>query len=202
MTNPVNGTLLSSLRVCVSFTFQPPNGSPPRACFKTHRLTVAKDKRQVVDIGEPNREAGEWVLRVGGAIGIRVDGQPREVTKIEDLPPTSFQITGLKIQGKPLSDVDLEHLDGLTSLVYLTLQFAPVSDSGFAFIAKLPEVLEIAVEGTGITDAALAHLKSMPKLRIQRLDNTQITDAGLEHLKDLDLTILSVAEIKGSASDM
>jgi hypothetical protein len=74
---------------------------------------IAKD-------GEPDPHAAKWVLSMGGWIGIRQDGQNKEIRVAKDLPAAPFElVTAALGSNEKVDDAGLEHLKALTSLTSL-----------------------------------------------------------------------------------
>ena len=110
-----------------------------------------------------------------------------------------------------ITDAGLEHLKGLTSLVFLSLRKTQITDAGLEHLKELTRLRTLFLANTQITDAGLEHIKGLTSLEVLTLDNTQISDAGLEHLKGLtslitlnldntQITGAGLEHIKGLAS--
>ena len=151
----------------------------------TRKLTLQKDQRLVLQIHEPNREAAEWVVKAGGMARLKVGDQERDVRNISDLPPEKFQIVTIDLGFKPVTDADLERLQGLTRLRSLGLQRTGITDVGIAPLAGLTALEGVDLKGTKITDAAVTHLVGLPKLIHLFVGETEITDSGMERLKEM-----------------
>ncbi len=63
---------------------------------------------------DPNRRVAEWVLSKGGTVN--VDGAKQDIRAAGDLPPGTFQLTGIGMWKVQLKDDDLQNLQGLTNL--------------------------------------------------------------------------------------
>ena len=84
-----------------------------------------------------------------------------------------------------LTDVDLEHLKGLTQLRTLNLHGTQVTDAGLERLKGLTQLQELYLDGTQVTDAGLERLKGLTQLQELYLDGTKVTGVGLEYLKGL-----------------
>jgi len=107
-----------------------------------------------------------------------------------------------------ITNDDLRHLKGLTSLESLTLvdvylifdRSLPwelelrgrITDAGLEHVKKLTSLTTLALRLTKITDAGLVHLMEMKSLTTLDLNGTQITAASLEQLKGLELDTLTI----------
>ena len=89
------------------------------------------------------------------------------------------------LTGDRISDADLEHLKGMTSIQNLGLHNTQVTDADLEHLKGLISLQVLALYLPRATDAGLVHLKGLTRLQTLRLYNTQVTDAGLEHLKGL-----------------
>jgi hypothetical protein len=79
-----------------------------------------------------------------------------------------------------LSDEDLVHLKGLTSLERLYLDDTQVTDAGLVNLSGLRNLEYLSLESTKVIGPGLTHLKDLPNLAILDLCYTDITDEGLE----------------------
>ena len=62
------------------------------------------------------RSAAEWVLSLGGTVGIRIDRQEREIGEGGTLPAGNFVLERIDLRNKPITAADLARLKGLSSL--------------------------------------------------------------------------------------
>ena len=83
-----------------------------------------------------------------------------------------------------VTDVGMEHLEGLTRLKMLFLGNR-ITDTGLTHIAGLSQLEDLGLGTQRIADAGLEHFEGMTQLQRLFLGRTQITDAGLEHLAGL-----------------
>lgn len=68
-----------------------------------------------------------------------------------------------------VSDADLQHLEGLTSLSDLYRSNSQVTDAGLMHLKALTKLDKLAIDSPTVTDAGANELKrALPKLRIQR----------------------------------
>lgn len=114
-------------------------------------------------------KAIDTIKKLGGKIEFDDEGIPYLV----DLDKTN------------VTDADLVHLKGLTSLDQLFLNSTNISDAGLVHLKGLTKLSVLWLRETKITDAGLVNLKGMTKLDGLNISYTQITDAGLVHLKGL-----------------
>jgi len=165
-----------------------------------------------VEPGEmnPDRRAAEWVLSIGGSVGLRVADKQQEIAAAKDLPRGGYQLEWVRLAGNrqatdagianlagltnltsldlvqtPVSDAGLIHLKGLTNLTHLELSGRAVGDAGMAHLAGLTKLTRLGLPETNVGDAGLAHFKGLTKLTALGLSETIVGDAGLEHLKGL-----------------
>ena len=84
----------------------------------------------------------------------------------------------LDLNGTQVSNIGLEHLKGMTNLKALTLGRTNVTD--LEHLKHLNGLIRLSLKGTKVTDAGLKYLNCPGNLD---LSGTQVTDTGLEHLK-------------------
>ncbi len=83
----------------------------------------------------------------------------------------------------PLTDADLEHLQGLTSLKSLHLYGRPIGDTGLEHLQGLANLESLNLGGTQVSDAGLEHLHGLTKLEWLWVNRTQVSKDGVERLK-------------------
>jgi len=157
-------------------------------------------------VAHPDRKAAEYVLSVGGAV--RIDGQEVEIKNVADLPKERFNLTGINLQRKQVTneglatmkdcknlthlwlhdtnvtDEDLAYFKNFKGLINLDLLVTKVTDAGLANFKDFKEIKFLDLAYTGITDEGLAYFKDCKGLRTLSIGATKVTDAGLVHLKD------------------
>ncbi|QDU43563.1 Internalin-A precursor [Symmachiella dynata] len=84
-----------------------------------------------------------------------------------------------------ISDVGLESLRGITSLVTLRLENTQISDASLENLRGLTNLENLALTNTQVSDAGLEHLRGLTNLQHLSLTNNHVSDAGLEHLREL-----------------
>jgi serine/threonine protein kinase/tetratricopeptide (TPR) repeat protein len=131
---------------------------------------------------DPNRQAAEWVLSLGGTV--RLSGAEQDTRTVADLPKDCFILSHVGLLGKPVTDPELAYLEGLTGLTYLFLKETRVTDAGLVHLVGCKGLTHLSVANTKVTDAGLVHLKSLEGLIHLGLDGTRVTDAGLVQLED------------------
>jgi hypothetical protein len=123
------------------------------------------------------RQAAAEIEKLGGAV--RWDmGCVREGGFLSEATNVSFE-------GTQVTDAALEHLNGLTHLLWLEFQGTNIRDSGLRYLKGLARLRWLNLEATQVTDAGLEHLESLGQLQGLSLCGTQITGTGLHHLKGL-----------------
>ncbi len=101
---------------------------------------------------------------------------------IDEERPQAALITAW-LNDTAVTDADLEHLKGHTSLEILVLRDTSITDAGLEHLAGLTNLWKLDLDATRITGAGLRHLKGLKKLHSLYVAHTRLTDAGLEHLK-------------------
>ncbi|QEG15978.1 protein kinase domain-containing protein [Gimesia maris] len=128
-----------------------------------------------------DREIAEWVIGMGGGIGIGF----KLNYKIEELPTEPVIFNSVSLKNASFEDHDLQRLAKLKTLKYLFLESTSISDTGLQYLRQMQNLEEIFLDYTNITDEGLLHLRGLQNLRVLRLSKTKITGEGLGHLKDL-----------------
>jgi hypothetical protein len=153
--------------VAVSQPTSPDRGGdktlPPPDKEKPPRKAPARRPR-IPAGGDRDRAAAEWATGYGPNIvlvGIRPDdgSRPFGTNSPLTLPKGPFHVYQILLDGKPITDDELEHITGLTQLEWLSLK------------------------NTNITDEGVERLRDLPKLSILELQGTQVTNIGLRKLR-------------------
>lgn len=166
-----------------------------------HAASPVPDERSV------DRRAAEWVLEIGGSVGVSQNGVEQTIRPGDALPEGEFsvlavdltdndraaadglerlegltQLRDLKLFGVAVTDDDLKHIAGLVTLERLDLFGSKIGDSGLDHIAGLEHLQSLSIHETGVTDAGLARIAGLRELQALNLGMTRISDDGLRHL--------------------
>src|SRR5262249_6844884 len=99
------------------------------AVFKDIEVQILGSPQETA--AEPDRRAAEYVLSLGGAVG--VNGAEREIRAAADLPQEPFRLTHVRLDGnKQVTDAGLAHFKDCKDLRVLGLDRTPVTDAGLA----------------------------------------------------------------------
>jgi hypothetical protein len=110
---------------------------------------------------------------------------------LSHLPPT---LSRLWLDGSPITDEGLRHLQHMTVLVSLSLNETQISDTGLEHLHSLPMLSMLSLRDTRIGDSGLETLSNLSSIERLDLSQTRITDAGLGRLRNLpSLHYLSLA---------
>jgi eukaryotic-like serine/threonine-protein kinase len=140
---------------------------------------------EVKDKGAADRRAAEYVLSIGGKVGI--DDQDGEIDAAADLPDESFRFTNLDLDGNSkVSDVGLAHCKVCKNLTVLNLPNTQVSDAGLANFKDCKNLTKLCLARTQVSDAGLVYFKDCKNLEDLGLGFTQVDDAGLAPFKDCE----------------
>lgn len=99
----------------------------------------------------------------------------------------------LDLANTSITDKGLEHLTGLRNLNHLELSRTRVTDAGLIHISRITSIEALTLYGTGVTDLGLSYLPSLQKLDYLDLRGTEIRGPGLTSLRpiqDLDVLLL------------
>lgn len=183
---------------------------------RTAYVLRLNDLAQVAD-----RKAAEFVLSIGGQIG--VDGKKPDIKATIELPKEPFLLTYVILQSNQritdstmeifkgckniqtiylnatgISDAGLVHLKDSKQISQLVLdQNLNITDVGLAVFKDCLELSNINLTNTQVSDAGLALFKNRKNILTLNLCGTKITDEGLEHLRESkDLAAFNVADTK------
>ncbi len=189
-------------------------------------LGLARFRRQrptatLIDLGEPTeaatvdyaaeRAAAEWVLSVGGTLGLK-DTEGNTLPFADGkLPDTSFLVDACGFSSKvhhfnnadlsklvacrKLNALHIMHLAELTDEGVFNLRgigvrelqvlYCPLlTDNSLVSIGRFYDVKSFYAQGVAFTDAGIAALKPLDTLREIGVSTTAITDAGLIRLAE------------------
>ena len=104
-----------------------------------------------------------------------------DMALLDDLPDLR-QVMGCGCQ---VTDVGLEHLQGLSHLECVYLCNTQITGSGLEYLKYQSNLQLLDLSCTQINDAGLEHLGGLTNLRVLNLSDTHITNAGLPNLKML-----------------
>src|SRR5262249_46579968 len=141
----------------------------------------------------PDAGDGAWTAPVPGQPEFRV-AQDKAVAAIESLGGTAEvdasspdrPVLKVNLEGKEVTDSQLEPLKGLSRLQTLSLARTGMSDAGLAILEYLPSLQRLDLAGTRVSDAGLKHLRKLTQLRDLDLGLTDTTSAGLSYLEGLE----------------
>ena len=81
--------------------------------------------------------------------------------------------------------VDDEYLKVFQRVYVVNLNDTQVTDAGLEHLRGLTNLVWLWLNNTPVTDAGLEHLRGLTNLQWLRLDNTPVTDAGVKKLQKL-----------------
>ena len=108
----------------------------------------------------------------GGVVKFRYAGPDWIPQSMRDRMTLFSRVTeahlNMDLDNAPVTDVDLEHLKGLTNLEWLNLNETQVTDAGLKHLKGLTSLKALDVEGTRVTAEGRAMLrKLLPNCRIK-----------------------------------
>ncbi len=144
-----------------------------------------------------DRLAAEKVVALGGWVRVRINGRTLNVQKAQDLPTAPFEVREIELAGTPITDADLEFLNGLRTLRSLNLgNCRNITDAALTKIGPHPHLRVLNLYSTPLTDAGLL-LKGFPELEFLHLQALPVTDAIAPQLQSLTrLTSLELHSTK------
>jgi serine/threonine protein kinase/formylglycine-generating enzyme required for sulfatase activity/Leucine-rich repeat (LRR) protein len=145
--------------------------------------------------GDPDRDAAEWVLAVGGKVDLlSPTGEVKTVSQSADLPAGKWNLVTVRLRGPYFSDDDFRRLAALKMLGSIHIADAKIDGAALAHIGKLPAIWQVYIVNTRVGDAGLAAIKELPNLTALHLVGSDITDADMRHvaaMRRLDLLNLN-----------
>lgn len=158
-------------------------------------VSISKGGREVVKVKleaspapmaaktDPDRMAAEYVLSIGGRVGVNEEN--RDLKATADLPPEPFRLTSVALShNKQVSDAGLAAFKDCKNLTHLYLGGTQVSNAGLAHFKDCKDLEVLWLHHTQVSDAGLVHFKDCKNLTSLHLAGTQVSDAGLAHFKD------------------
>jgi serine/threonine protein kinase/uncharacterized membrane protein len=146
---------------------------------------------------DPDRKAAEYVLSIGGEVGVNEKSQP--VKGIAALPREAFRLTSISLFGNlQVNDAGLAVFKDCKKLTGLCFYDTKVTDAGLAYFKDCKTLLQLDLTNTKTTDAGLAHFADCSRLTNLNLFGTKVTDAGMahfEHCKDLNYLLLDFTSV-------
>ncbi|MBC8869300.1 MAG: protein kinase [Planctomycetes bacterium] len=154
---------------------------------------------------DPDRDAANWVLSVGGVVKVCRGDEDVEVRHPAHLPADRFRLCYIEIPA--MTDDDLTRLLPLSGLEELKIQDASaithdafgkisrlsslkvlglrsaqhISDQAVEQLARLRNLENVLIGHPNLTDRALASL-CRPGMHYLYFSNSKVTDAGMHHL--------------------
>src|SRR5262249_33110768 len=98
------------------------------------------------------------------------------------LKSVADSLTGLDLDGTPITDEGLVHVAELKNLETLSLNRTRISDAGLQHLQGLNKLKKLNLGRTQLTGPGLQYLKGLNELKQLSLEKTQIGDAGLQYL--------------------
>lgn len=140
---------------------------------------------QAVSTTDPDRRVAEWVLSVGGAVGVVIDGKITHVEALGELPAVAFALQNVSLVNcRTVVDADMARFQGLSKLSTLALAHVPIGDDGVVHLAGLENLTSLHLGNSRISDEGLKHLESLAALTDLRLKGVKrITPAGVAALQ-------------------
>jgi eukaryotic-like serine/threonine-protein kinase len=116
---------------------------------------------------DPNREAAEYVLSIGGMV--QINEASRDLKAVSELPKETFQLTTVKLTGNnQISDAGMVFFDDCINLKQLDLSHTRITDAGLAHIKDCKEMADLNVVNTKISATGFNNLKqTFPRCKIE-----------------------------------
>jgi Leucine-rich repeat (LRR) protein len=176
-------------------------------------VQVSRDSRELIIELDPPPESAEATGQKqpdSREIPTSTDPQTAAVAVIEKLggdvtlddKSSSKPVIAVSLDGEPVTDNELIHLENLTNLQSLVLSRTRVTEAGLVHVEGLTNLQVLSLQGTRLSDGGspgpgLAHLKGLANLRWLDLSGVQLDDAGLEPLNGL--TNLQTLDLSGTS---
>jgi hypothetical protein len=136
---------------------------------------------------DDDRRAAEAVLAAGGPVTIRSGLDTRTVSTANELPPGSFVLTEVKLNGRPRVTGQLVRLIAqCKGLKHLDLGHTSVDDDAVAAFKGITTLEFLDLYKTSVTDTGLSNFSECTMLKTLQIGETGIGDAGFKSLKNRD----------------
>ncbi len=149
------------------------------------RLSMEPDAAENADVlgkRDPDRQAAEYVLSIGGTVQINDMGGTLKV--VSQLPKEAFRLTKVGLsKNQQVSDAGLVSFEGCKNVTQLDVAHTRVTDAGLAHFKAIMNLTYLSLYDTAASDLALANFKNFKNLTLLSLSGNQFSDAGLAHVK-------------------
>lgn len=176
---------------------------------ETPAPTASKTKEPSKNIKGDDRKAAEWVLSLGGRIGILGDGEVRYIRSLDQLPKGRLEVRVIDLQNtdgklKPFTEADFEVIGGLQSLYRISLYKVELGPSAIAILSTCPKLDDVQAQYNHFGDAGweqFARISGLNKLS-QGYEGGAITGVGAGSLSKVPLEELTITASKPSDEAM
>ncbi|OYW75080.1 MAG: hypothetical protein B7Z37_14755 [Verrucomicrobia bacterium 12-59-8] len=136
------------------------------------------------------RKAAEWVLSVGGSIGIKDKGEFYTLNAAAGLPKGRFELLEITLDGlktrQPVTAEGLQVLAGLRGLKALKLPDLQLTDAELEFIGTLPDLEMLSLQhNMKLTGVFLAKCQRLQALRALHVFSSSFSDEAGPYLAGL-----------------
>lgn len=151
----------------------------------------------------PDRRAAEWVLSIGGNIGIDThDGTRLQIEDGEDLPEGSFVLRNVSVQNLPqVTDDGLMNPCGCAQLASLYAYDTAITDQGLANLTDegrepLLDLKNLFVARTAVTEKGLNYLAESKGLTYLDIESNPVSDGSfLGQFRELETAGIALTKI-------
>ncbi len=162
--------------------------------------TEAIDSRGQIN---QDRLAAEWVLSVGGNVGVDLpDGTRLEVKDQKELPDGPFALMNVSIQNLPqVTDDGLMNLRGCSQLASLYAYDTAITDQGLANLTDegrepLPNLKNLFIARTAVTGEGLSYLAESKELTYLDIESNPVSDGSiLRRFRNLETVGIALTKI-------
>jgi serine/threonine protein kinase/Leucine-rich repeat (LRR) protein len=127
-----------------------------------------------------DRKAAEWVISVGGFIGVTA---AKDVIKdVKDLPKEPFDLMHVHLWLIRITDDNLALFSNCPQLKTLHLGLTGITDAGVAHLKTCKSITNIDLAANNLTDVTLQHLRALPQLNYLYITKTKVTKDGIAAL--------------------
>jgi eukaryotic-like serine/threonine-protein kinase len=147
---------------------------------------IATASQELTEASTADRIAAEYVLSVGGKVGLNDQPAKDMMKAVDELPQTPFRLTRVEFhENDQVSDAGLECFKNCDDLTHLVLfRTSHVTDAGVASFSKCKNLVHLDLYLTPVTDLGLSNFKNCKNLNLISLGSTAVTDEGLANFKD------------------
>lgn len=143
------------------------------------------NKTTAVPLADPDRNAAEYVLSIGGKV--QINEIPKDLTSLQELPHDDFRLTCAKLlSNSNVTEAGLQNFAGTTHLRHLELSgVSQITDASLAHFRQNRQLSFLGLASTKITGSGFQFLHDCEELQVLWLNSSPINDEGMSEVAKL-----------------